>query len=135
MLIKIKKTNKEWRKILRPEEYHILREKGTEKAFSGKYLDNKRKGIYLCTGCKNLLFSSNSKFDSGSGWPSFYRPLSEKSLIEKIDKSHGMTRTEVLCNRCGGHLGHVFDDGPKPTGKRFCINSIALKFVKKEYLE
>lgn len=125
---KIKKSDDEWKKNLTPEEFHILREKGTEPAFTGKYLDNKEKGIYFCAGCGNELFSSDKKFDSGSGWPSFWAPVAKENLDTKPDDSLGMHRTEVLCSRCGGHLGHVFDDGPNPTGQRFCINSNSLHF-------
>jgi len=127
---KLPKSEKEWKEILKPEEYHILREKGTEPPFSGRLVNNKEKGVYVCAGCGNELFSSDVKFDSGTGWPSFWQALSEDKVKLNIDKSHGMVRTEVVCSRCGGHLGHVFDDGPKPTGKRFCINSIALDFKK-----
>jgi len=126
------KTNKEWKKILTEEEFQVLREKGTEQPFTGKYLHNKKNGIYLCAGCKNKLFSSTDKFDSGSGWPSFTQPFSNEKIEMKTDMSHGMTRTEVVCHRCGGHLGHVFNDGPAPTGLRFCINSISLFFEEKD---
>ncbi len=129
---KIKKSDEEWKKDLTSEEYHVLREKGTDPAHTGKYLDNKGKGIYLCAGCGKELFSSDTKFESGSGWPSFWAPISEENLDAKPDDSLGMLRTEVLCSRCGGHLGHVFDDGPRPTGKRFCINSAALHFKEKK---
>ena len=109
----------------------MLREKGTEPAFTGKYLKNKKTGMYVCSACGNELFSSDTKFDSGTGWPSFWSPDSNSSVEKHSDKSYGMNRTEVVCKKCGGHLGHVFDDGPKPTGQRFCINSISLKFKEK----
>ena len=125
---KIRKTKEEWKKILTSEEFHILCEKGTERSFTGEYVNNKKEGIYLCKGCKNKLFSSKEKFDSGSGWPSFTEPISNDNVELKSDKSYGMNRTEVVCSRCGGHLGHVFDDGAKPSGKRFCINSTSLRF-------
>jgi peptide-methionine (R)-S-oxide reductase len=121
-------TEAEWRQRLSPEAYHVLREKGTERPFTGSLLENKVKGIYCCAGCKNPLFHSKSKFDSGTGWPSFYEPYQKENVGEIADNSYGMQRVEVVCNRCGGHLGHVFDDGPKPTGLRYCINSLSLSF-------
>lgn len=122
------RSESEWRKILTPQQFHILREKGTERAFSGKYHDNKTKGLYVCAGCGEELFHSDAKFDSGTGWPSFWEPVSEENVLTKPDNNLFMRRTEVLCSRCGGHLGHVFDDGPRPTGLRYCINSAALNF-------
>lgn len=132
---KLIKPMEEWRKILTPEGFHVLREKGTERPFTGKYLHNKKKGIYVCAGCGNELFSSDKKFDSGTGWPSFWAPIAEDKVELEADNSLGMQRTEVLCNQCGGHLGHVFDDGPKPTGHRFCINSVALRFEERQSTE
>jgi peptide-methionine (R)-S-oxide reductase len=128
---KVTKTEEEWKKLLSPEAYHVLREKGTEPAFSGKYLKNKKNGTYVCAGCGNPLFSSETKFDSGTGWPSFWSPVSKDSVEEKVDNRFGIHRTEVRCKKCGGHLGHVFDDGPAPTGLRYCINSVALNFKEK----
>lgn len=126
------KTEEEWKKELSKIEYHVLREKGTEQAFTGKYWDNKEKGTYKCAGCGAELFSSDAKFQSGSGWPSFYEALDKEKIIEKRDISHGMIRTEVLCKNCGGHLGHVFNDGPRDkSGLRYCINSVSLDFEKK----
>ncbi len=127
---KVKKSEEEWRRELTPEQYRVMREKGTERPFSGEYEHAKDPGTYVCASCGNPLFSSDTKYDSGSGWPSFYRPLSEGSVATESDNSHFMERTEVLCNRCGGHLGHVFDDGPAPTGQRYCMNSVALKLRK-----
>jgi len=129
---KVTKTEEEWKKILSSEEYNVLREKGTEPAFSGKYLENKKKGTYVCAGCGNPLFRSETKFDSGTGWPSFWSPVSKDSVEEEVDNRFGMCRTEVRCKKCGGHLGHVFDDSPMPTGQRYCINSVALKFKEKK---
>ncbi len=123
------KTKEEWKKQLTPEQFHILREKGTERAFSGKYSDFHEHGIYRCAGCGLDLFRSEDKFESGTGWPSFTRPIAPENVTEKPDNSLFSRRTEVLCRRCGGHLGHVFDDGPRPTGLRYCMNSAALQFV------
>ncbi len=125
------KSDQDWKKELDPEAYHILREKGTERAFTGKYYAHKEEGTYLCAGCGEKLFVSESKYDSGCGWPSFYEPKESETITEHLDKSHGMIRTEVTCSNCGGHLGHVFPDGPQPTGLRYCINSAALQFEKK----
>ncbi len=129
---KISKSDAEWKKSLPPEAFHILREKGTEQAFTGKYWDLHEKGVYLCAACGNELFSSETKFDSGTGWPSFWQPLADSNVRTEDDRSLSTHRTEVVCSLCGGHLGHVFDDGPKPTGLRYCINSAALKFNKKD---
>lgn len=122
------KSDEEWKKQLTPEQYEILRKKGTERAFTGAYWNTKDKGTYKCAGCGELLFVSDTKFDSGCGWPSFYAPAASNVVAEAKDDSHFMTRTEVLCSKCGGHLGHVFDDGPNPTGLRYCINSGAIQF-------
>ena len=123
-------STEEWNKKLTKEQYKVLREKGTEPAFTGKYWNQHEKGVYKCAGCGAPLFSSETKFESGSGWPSFYEPIDEANVQEEKDTSHGMVRTEILCKNCGGHLGHVFNDGPKPTGCRYCINSISLDFEK-----
>lgn len=128
MAEKVLKSDKEWQDTLPPERYQVLRAKGTERPFTGKLLDNKKKGVYKCAGCGQELFSSDTKFDSGSGWPSFFLPISGDRIEERKDGSLLMTRTEVLCSRCGGHLGHVFDDGPRPTGLRYCVNSASLDF-------
>jgi peptide-methionine (R)-S-oxide reductase len=129
---KIKKTEEEWRKTLTPEQYHVLREKGTERAFTGKYADAHDPGMYRCAGCGNPLFDADTKYESGSGWPSFYEPIAKDAVETETDSNFGMSRTEVLCAKCGGHLGHVFPDGPKPTGLRYCMNSAALKLEKAE---
>ena len=125
-------TEEEWKKELTPEQYYILRKKGTERPFTGKYNNHKEEGTYACAACGNELFSSENKYDSGCGWPSYWTALAKDKIILQEDRSHGMIRTEVLCAKCGGHLGHVFDDGPEPTGLRYCINSVSLNFKKKE---
>lgn len=126
----VKKTREEWLEQLGPERFRILRASGTERPFCGTLLDNKKEGVYLCAGCELPLFASNSKFHSGTGWPSFFQPFAKENVTELVDESHGMVRTEILCARCGGHLGHVFPDGPKPTGLRYCLNSEALTFLE-----
>jgi peptide-methionine (R)-S-oxide reductase len=126
MTTKITKTEEEWQRELTPEQYEVLRRQGTEPPFTGKYTYSKEDGMYRCAACGNELFSSDTKFDSGTGWPSFYEPAAANAVELRSDTSHGMTRTEVVCARCGSHLGHVFDDGPQPTGQRFCINSLSL---------
>jgi methionine-R-sulfoxide reductase len=128
---RVKKTDAEWRKQLTPEQYEVARGQGTEAAFCGTLLDNHREGIYHCVCCGLPLFASDSKFDSGTGWPSFFQPVAKENVILRADNSFGMRRTEILCARCGAHLGHVFDDGPAPTGLRFCLNSASLTFVDK----
>lgn len=126
---KVVLTDAEWKKILTPEEFDVLRKKGTERAFAGKYDEFFEPGTYVCNGCDLPLFSSKHKFNSGCGWPAYWQPIDKKAIVERPDTSYGMRRTEVLCSRCGGHLGHVFDDGPKPTGLRYCINSLSLFFI------
>ncbi|UCF99616.1 MAG: peptide-methionine (R)-S-oxide reductase MsrB [Spirochaetaceae bacterium] len=123
-----RRSDPEWKEALSPEQYEVLRRKGTERAFTGKYHNSKEKGVYLCAGCGSPLFDSETKFDSGTGWPSYYQPITEGAVEAEEDRSYGMVRTEVLCAQCGGHLGHVFTDGPEPTGLRYCINSISLDF-------
>ena len=127
---KVERTDAEWREVLTPDQYRVLRRKGTERPFTGEYNAAKEKGTYRCAGCGNPLFASDTKFDSGTGWPSFWEPLSRDSVETEEDRSLWMTRVEVHCRRCGGHLGHVFDDGPRPTGLRYCMNSVALKLEK-----
>ncbi|HYV93383.1 MAG TPA: peptide-methionine (R)-S-oxide reductase MsrB [Chitinophagales bacterium] len=129
---KISKSEEQWRIELDPESYYVLREKGTERPFTGKYNDHHEEGVYVCKACGTPLFSSENKFDSGCGWPSYFDAIDKGVIETKTDRSHGMSRTEIMCAKCGGHLGHVFDDGPNPTGLRYCVNSLSLDFKKKE---
>ena len=132
MAEKVTKSDTEWRRDLTEEQYHVTRQKGTERAFAGALCNNKERGIYRCVCCGNDLFSSDTKYESGSGWPSFWQPLAEDRVAEEEDHSHGMVRIEALCSQCDAHLGHVFPDGPRPTGLRYCMNSAALRFERQE---
>jgi methionine-R-sulfoxide reductase len=129
---KVEKTEAEWKKVLSSEQYYVLREKGTERPFTGEYYLNKDKGMYVCAACGNELFTSDMKFDSHCGWPSFDREIAGGKIVTKVDSSHGMIRTEIMCGKCGGHLGHLFDDGPTETGARYCVNSVSLDFKKED---
>jgi peptide-methionine (R)-S-oxide reductase len=129
-LKKVVKTEADWKKLLTSEQYYVMRQKGTERAFTGKYWNNKEKGVYKCAGCQTPLFNSQHKYDSGTGWPSYYQPIQKEVIAEEHDQSYGMERVEVKCAVCDAHLGHVFEDGPKPTGLRYCINSVSLTFEK-----
>jgi methionine-R-sulfoxide reductase len=130
----VAKSDAEWQRLLTPEQYEVARGKGTERPFCGLLLDNKRDGVYACVCCKLPLFSSESKFNSGTGWPSFFQPVGPENVVTEVDSSYGMRRTEILCARCGCHLGHVFEDGPRPTGLRYCVNSESLVFVDRKDL-
>jgi peptide-methionine (R)-S-oxide reductase len=132
MARKIEKTDEEWKQLLTEDEYVVCRQKGTERPFSGEYNDTKEDGVFRCRCCGEPLFNSTEKFDSGSGWPSFYKPATESGIEESMDSSHGMTRIEIQCSACGSHLGHVFTDGPQPTGLRYCVNSLSLKLDREE---
>lgn len=131
---KLSLSDAQWRERLSPEQFQVLRSAGTERPFCGTLLDNKQQGVYACVGCGLPLFSSDAKFNSGTGWPSFFQPIAKQNVAEHVDHSHGMTRTEINCARCDGHLGHVFEDGPRPTGLRFCLNSASLKFTPSDQL-